>query len=317
MNELLHARRPSPFVTWLLVIPLTGTACRPGAPDTPPSDRLLVYVSIPPQVYFVQRVGGSRVEARALIGPGQSHHTFEPTPRQLRDLAAARAYVRIGVPFERGLLDKIAALHADLKVIDTTAGVPFREADADCAHEPHDHDADHAHAGGRDPHIWLSPRLVKIQAATICNALCALDPSGADEYRANLKTFHDDLDAVDARIAKVLEPLRGREFFVFHPAYGYFGDAYGMKQVAVEQAGKEPSLRQLEQVIARARAANVRLILVQPQFPAAGAETVARAIGGAVVPVDPLATDYLHNLEEMARRIAESLDDSHSERVSS
>ncbi len=285
------------LLMWLAIVPLVACHARPAEPATA---RLNVFVSIPPQGYFLKRIGGDHIDVQVLVEPGQSHHTYEPTPRQVSKLAQAGVYFRIGVPFERGLLDKITAGFTSLEIIDTSQGVPTRAADA---HEGHGH----VEESGRDPHIWLSPKLVKIQASTISDALRRIDPAHADDYAQNLRTFLADLDALDARIARVLLPLKGREFFVFHPAYGYFGDAYGLKQVAVEEEGKEPSLKRVQMLIDRARSDGVKLIFVQPQFPTAGAKAIAEAIGGAVVPLDPMATDYLKNLEYMADQIATAL----------
>ena len=101
--------------------------------------------------------------------------------------------------------------------------------------------------------------------------------------------------------------MKGRDLFVFHPAYGYFARQYGLTQVAVETGGRQPSARHLAELIDRARARDVRVIFVQPQFARHSARAVADAIGGAVVPLDPLAEDYLGNLEQMASTVESAL----------
>lgn len=275
-------------------------------PANAPPEKLTVAVSILPQAHFVERVGGERVRAVVLVGPGQSPHAYEPTPKQVAELAGARAYFTIGVEFERGLLPRLRSSFPKLRVVDTRTGVPLRtmtgaEAVAECDHG-HDHGR-HDHQGTPDPHIWLSPRLVKIQAQTICDALADLDPAGAETYRRNLAAFQTDLDRLQDLLEVALAGLKGREVFVFHPAFGYFLDEFGLKQVPVEIEGKEPTARQLATVIERAKAAGVRVIFVQPQFSRKSAEAVAEAIGGVVVPLDPLARDFTANLEEMAAKI--------------
>jgi len=119
--------------------------------------------------------------------------------------------------------------------------------------------------------------------------------------------LEDDLDRVDRKIAEVLKPLAGKEFIVFHPAFGYFADAYHLRQVPIEVDGKDPGARWLATVTEEARKRGIRIIFVQPQFSKKSAEAVAREIGGAVVPIDPLAEDYLNNLETLADEIAKSL----------
>ena len=293
---------------------VAATADAPSGPRAADATRIEVFVSIPPQATFVERVGGDRVRVGILVPPGQSPHTFEPTPKQMAQLAGARVFFAVGLPLEKRLLEKARAANPGLRVVDTRQGVPLRHMAADEA-GPHTHDeaepADehgHDHAAGEpDPHTWLNPRYAKIQAATICRTLQEMDPPRKDTYQKNLEAFQADLDEVDARIAKALAPVKGKELLVFHPAFGYFAEAYGLRQVAVEIEGKEPNARALAALIDRARAGGARVIFVQPQFSPKTAEAVARAIGGAVVPMDALARDYLGNLEEMAAKVLRAL----------
>jgi zinc transport system substrate-binding protein len=295
------ATRP---IRMLLLLVLGASAA--SAQSSAPADPLRVAVSILPQAYFVERIGGPRVAVDVLVGPGQSPHAFEPTPRQMTGLARARIYFRIGIDFEQSLMPRLERMFPSLRIVDQRQGVPLRPVDVPCEHGASDHDHEHA-SGAPDPHIWLSPTLAKTQAQTIADALIALDPAHADTYRANLAAFHADLDRVHAELTAALAPLKGRELFVFHPAFGYFADTYGLRQVPVEIGGKEPTPRQLAELIESARAAGARVIFVQPQFPRKSAEAVARAIGGAVVPLDDLARDYLKNLEDIAAKIKAGL----------
>ncbi len=105
------------------------------------------------------------------------------------------------------------------------------------AAEKHEH---HHEAGEMDPHTWLDPRLAKIQARTLADTLIQMDPVRKEQYEKNLKEFHTDLDAVHDQLTTALAPLKGKSFFVFHPAYAYFGEAYGLKQVPVQLEGREP-----------------------------------------------------------------------------
>jgi zinc transport system substrate-binding protein len=267
--------------------------------------RLPVFVSILPQAFFVERVGGDRVRVDVLVQPGQSPATYSPTPRQLADLARARALFSAGVPFEAGLLPRVRASLPGLRVVDTLSGIEVRTMAAGHQCDGHgDHRHDH---GAGDPHVWLDPMLVKRQARTIRDALGELDPKGQAGFEANCAAFEKELDALHAELTAALAPLRGREIFVFHPAYGYFCAAYGLKQVAVEVEGKAPGARQLARLIDSAQQRGVRVIFVQPQFSRKSARSVAAAIGGAVVDMDPLARDYLANMREMASRIKAAL----------
>ena len=273
------------------------------------TDQTTVFVSILPQAYFVERVGGEYVDVQVLVGPGQSPATYEPTSRQMKTLARAQAFFRIGVPIETSLIPKIRGTFQQIEIIDTREGITLRrmtdEISEHPAHTENDHG--HDHAEGDDPHIWMSPRLVKIQARTICAALCRIDPAHSNDFEQNLALFHADLDTLDAHLATVLAPLKGKELFVFHPAYGYFTEAYGLKQIPVEIEGKEPSAKDLAALIKKAREAEVRVIFVQPQFSTRSAEAIAGQIGGVVVPFDPLARDYIKNLEACAEQVRQAL----------
>ena len=254
-----------------------------------------VFVSIIPQAYFVERIGGDYIKAEVLVGPGQSPATYEPTPKQMARLGRSKLYFRIGVPFEKVFIPKISSAFPDLHIVDTSAGVPLQYFSQSAARQV------------ADPHIWLDPKLVKIQAETICNTLVMMDPGHADVFIRNLKAFQHDLDMLDKKISRSLAPLERRRIYVFHPAFGYFARSYGLQQIAIEMEGKEPSARQMSELINRARAEKVRIIFVQPQYSQKNAQTIASAIGGAVVPINPLPKDFIAELETMAQTIKDAM----------
>lgn len=297
------------------------------------SSRITVFTSILPQEYFVERVGGDRVQVQALVAPGSSPATYEPSPRQMAALSEASVFFRIGVPFESAFISKIEGMADGLRIVDTREGIALREMKGHHHHgeehhehghgHVHEHNADHAehseshhhhageehhhHEGGTDPHIWLNPRLVKVQARTIADALIETDPEGEETYETNLAGFLKDLDELDAHLVEALAPVKAKTFLVFHPAWGYFADAYGLEQEPIEIEGKDPSGQQLARMIELAQNEGVRVIFVQPQFSTTSAERIAEEIGGVVVPIDPLARDYVGNLERVASVIHEGL----------
>jgi zinc transport system substrate-binding protein len=267
-----------------------------GAPRPPAGASLLAFASIPPLAYFTRAVGGPRVQVRTLVQPGQDPHTFEPTPRQVAELARARLLFLAGFPFEEALIPRLESSMPQLEIVDTREGIPLLpEAGPE------------APAGEMDPHIWMSPRLARRQAQNIRDALIRADPLGESVYRAGFGLLAAELQQADQELARALAPLAGREMLVYHPAFGYFAAEYGLKQVAVQTGGKEPTARQLSDLIRLARERGVRVVFVQPQFSQAGARAVAEAIGGAVVPLDDLPSDYLANLGDLSRKVREAL----------
>jgi zinc transport system substrate-binding protein len=189
------------------------------------------------------------------------------------------------------------------------------------ADEPHYHqgdsrqdDSDHldlAHEiqegeGELDPHIWLSPSLVRSQAKIIRDSLVELDPPGAQMYRDNHAAFIGRVEKLDARLRDVLHDQQGRKFMVFHPSWGYFAASYGLEQVAVELEGKSPKPAQLGALIKQARDLGIRVVFAQPQFSRKSAEVIAREIDGEVVLVDPLAEDWFENMSRVAEKFSKA-----------
>jgi len=161
--------------------------------------------------------------------------------------------------------------------------------------------------GEPDPHVWLSPPLLQAQSRRIAGALAKADPAHARDYARNQRALSEKLDSLDARIKKRLEPYRGRAFYVYHPAFGYFADRYGLRQEVVEVDGKSPAPRQLADYIRRAKADGVKTVFIQPQFDPKNAAAIAQSIGGKVETLDDLARDVVANLEDIAAKIEAAL----------
>jgi zinc transport system substrate-binding protein len=157
--------------------------------------------------------------------------------------------------------------------------------------------------------VWLNPRFAKTLAEETLLALRRLRPESAEFFYDNLAALVANLDELDAELSEVLTPLAGESVYVFHPAFGYFTDAYGLIQVPVEVGGMEPSARELVELTRQAKKEGVRVIFVQPQFASRSAEAIAAEIGGAVVAIDPLSPDYLENLRGIAAEIRRALGD--------
>lgn len=295
----------------LLVALALAAGCGPDG-KTPPgaaaprTGPVAAVAGIVPLAGIVERVGGTDVAVQALVQPGQSPHAFEPTPRQMDGLAQAEVYFRIGEAFETALLRKIEGIHAGLRVVDTRQGVTLRPMED--GHGDHDdhaaHDGHHHGHGEDDPHIWLDPLRAKQIARTVCEALGELRPERKAAFEANCAAFVKELDEAHARIAEKLKPFAGRSFFVFHPAFGYFAERYGLRQVAVEQAGREPGMKWLEACRAEAKRAGVKAIFVQPEFSAHTAKAIAERLGLEVVRLDPLRKDLAAGLEALAEAVA-------------
>lgn len=284
----------------LALMALAGMPARAAEP-------VQAFVSILPQKQVVERIGGDAVKVEVLVQPGQSPATYDPSPQQMVALARAAVYFRIGVPFEATWVPKIEQAHPRLNIVDTRQGIQLQPMGGQ------DHGAksgsgasDHGKSTP-DPHIWTSPPLVKRQAATVRDTLIRLHPAGRARFEAGYARYAAELDALDAELRRLLAGKAERRFMVFHPAWGYLASAYGLEQIPIEVEGKEPSPQALARLIDRAKADGIRVIFVQKQFSRSAAEQVARAIGGEVVSIDPLAEDFLANTREVARALAVAL----------
>ena len=283
-----------------------------------PAAKVKAFVSIAPQQYFVQKIGGDLVDVSVLVPPGADPHTYEPKPKLMAELAKTAVYFAIGIDFEKAWMKKIAATNPGMCVVHTDAGIEKLTLDAHSRHEDgmghrHSHakkgapsgaaKASHDHpAGAPDPHIWLSPPLVKTQARHIADALAAVDSANRTRYEENLSAFLGEIDALDAELGSMFASSPGARFMVFHPSWGYFAQSYGLEQIPIEIEGKDPKPAQLKEMVHYAREHGIKVVFVQPQFSAKSAEMVAREIGGQVAAVDPLAGNWAENLRMVGRK---------------
>jgi zinc transport system substrate-binding protein len=286
---------------------ILGLLCLAWATPVPAQAPLQVVASILPQQYWIERVGGDRVEVLTLVQPGDNEATYSPGPVTLAALDGARAWFTLGVHFELQWQARITRDRPQLEVVHLAEGLPLRRVEETIASIGHRHDHDHDHAGMPDPHTWTDPRLAARMVARIGETLARLDPEGTALFAARSKALQTELLALHEEIAELLAPVDGRAFVVFHPSWGYFADAYGLVQLPIEIGGREPGPRGLAEIIRRGRETGARAVFVQPQFSQRSARAVAEALGAVVVEADPLALDYIDNLRAVAARMAEAL----------
>ena len=246
-------------------------------------EKINIVVSILPQIDFAKSIGKDKVNVEAMIPPGFSPAAYEPSIEQLKKLSRADLYIKIGhIPFERSQMKKLKDLNSKMKVIDSSRGIEIYNS---------------------DPHIWLSPKLVKIQIENICNALIKIDSENEDFYKKNKNEYLAELDSLDLELQDVFSKMQGKKILVFHPAFGYLARDYGFEQIAIEIDGKEPSAENLAKIIDIAKKENIKTIFVQKQFSQKSAEAIAMQINGNVVSLDPLAEDYIENLRRIGIEI--------------
>lgn len=277
------------------------------------ADELVVAVSVLPQAEFVEQIGGDKVRTVVMIPAGASVHTYEPTPNQLKDLSKAQIYVKAGsnLDFELVWMDDLLSINPDMYVVNSSEGIQFRsieehaEEEANTSEEQIEEE-EHEHTG-LDPHVWTSPQKAKIIVKNIYDGLVAVDPENEETYKQNYDVYITKLDEADAKLKAALAGKEGSSFIVYHPAWGYLADDYGLHEISIEIEGKEPSAQDMQKLIDTAKEKGIKVIFVQKGFSTSSAQTIAKQIGGEVVEIDPLAKDYIDNLGRVSNAFAKGL----------
>lgn len=290
---------------------LSALTCIMLLADAALASPLKVTVSIVPQKYFVEKIGGELVSVNVMVRPGSSPATYEPQPKQMAQLSESDIYYAIGVPFERAWLPRFKSANRNMEFIDLSDSVTRMAMGAHAHHDEHEEHAEHHghnHEGHdhhenfiADPHIWLSPPLVRIIAMEIRDTLTEKDPANAQTYNENYFKFAQEINNLDQKILNLFAGNAGKtSFMVYHPSWGYFAESYGLRQIPIEAEGKDPSPRELAELIKFAKDNSVKAIFIQPQFSRKSAEAIASSIGAKVLVADPLAEDWITNLEKTA-----------------
>ena len=283
---------------YLYILILLLAACQPKQKD----GRELVTVSILPQKYFVDQIAGNLLQVNVLVPPGSSPHNYSILPSQMKDMAKSKVWLQIGLlTFEDALKEKLADINKDLAIVNCSEGIDLI-AGSGCDEEGHDHE--HAHNEAYDPHIWIAPAESKIIAQNTLNALKAGFPQHSTIFDSNYKRFFSRIDSISALIGIKLAPLKNRNILIFHPALAYYARQFGLKQIALELDGKEPSPRHMKYIVDLAREQNIRIMFIQKEFDAENALQLSREIGGEVVVIDPLDYDWEKQLQDITDKIA-------------
>jgi zinc transport system substrate-binding protein len=282
----------------------TGQETAVSGTDEP----IIVAVSVLPQAEFVEKVGGDKVKTVVIVPSGADPHTYEPSPKEVQEISKAKMFVTVGVgmPFEEGWIENFESMDTGTVIVNCSKGIELRNL------EEHQHEGEEENESGEDteeldPHIWTSPVNAKIMVEEIYEGLVELDPENETYYAQNKDAYLEELDALDERIREKLNGSEGRNFMVYHPAWGYFAKEYGLNMIPVEIEGKEPSAQDLAELVDLAKENNVTIIFVQAQFSTRSAEVLAQEIGGEVVAVDPLAKDYIANMDNVSDIFARNL----------
>ncbi|NOQ24963.1 MAG: zinc ABC transporter solute-binding protein [Bacteroidales bacterium] len=286
-----------------LLLALGLISCSNQTPNKK-SNKQSITVSVLPQKYFVEKILGDKFDINVMIPPGASPVTYEPSPRQMKELSASTTYIRIGhIEFEKAWMGKLQNLNPKMDIIDLSVNTELIESE-------HNHETDHNISGhhhhGVDPHIWTSPKEVKKLTDLIYQYFVKQYPESKPEFANNYKAFNNEIDSLNSYLESQLQAYQGRKFLIFHPALSYLARDYGLEQITIEIDGKEPTPANIKEIIEVAKEENIKVIFVQNQFSTHNAEVIANEINGRVVQIDPLAYNWNESIKLIVDEIVKS-----------
>lgn len=260
------------------------------------SQKPIITVTLEPLRYFTEAIAGENFDVVSMVPKGSSPESYDPTPQQLVNLSQSQAYLRIGyIGFEQAWMKRLEANNPDMKVFDTSKGVNLIRG------EGHWH-GDHYHEGGIEPHIWNSAHNASVIADNIYAALCELDAAYKADYKHRLDSLKQIFAQTDANIRLLLENA-DNTFLIYHPALSYFARDYNLKQISIEEGGKEPSPATLRDLIETCRQENAHVIFVQQEFDQRNAQLIADELGIDIIAINPLSYDWAEEMLNIAKAL--------------
>lgn len=251
------------------------------------SDEKTIFVTITPLKRIVEEVTCGDFPVDVLVPEGASPETYEPTARQLTALNEASKVYAIGlIDFEQSLISNLDPQ----RIVDLSHGITPIAGSCSHGHKHHTH--------GIDPHTWTSPRTLAMMVRTIEKSVMSEYPDST-KYSEAAARLIERIEALDRHCAESVERSNTQAILIYHPAYTYYARDYGIRQIAIEHDGKEPSPRQMTAIIEEARDNNIRTILIQPQYSPDKVTTIAAECDAEVVTTNPLADDILLEIQRV------------------
>ncbi|HPE85639.1 MAG: zinc ABC transporter substrate-binding protein [Chlamydiia bacterium] len=255
-----------------------------GCTGSKASSKPLVVTSLPPYVSIVQAIAGDYVDVISFLEEDDNPHTFEPTPKEMQTVERAMLWIGVGEPFENRVTRVMNTANPHSKILDLTTTTPTVQGDR---------------------HIWMSLRLMKSQAIAISEAIAQITPDQALKIKANTTALIKQLDKLDQQIFRQLLPLHGQALLVAHPSFTYFCNDYNLVQVPVESEGKDPLPTQLQVIFEMAKTTKFRCAITVPQGNNKGTGIIAEKMRLPIYSFNPLAENYLENMDHLAHLIAQ------------
>lgn len=300
---------------YIILLSALTLACGSGTRNNNEGKRMLT-VTIEPQRYFLDQIVGNAFAINTLVPPGSSPETYEPAPSVMVDMAKSDIYFMVGdLGFENAWSKRLAENNPNVAIVNCSEGIERMEGH-DHSHDQehyHAHDHDHHHGditahvhahSGVDPHVWSSPRAVKVLVRNMLDAVVKLDPDNEETFRTNFDTLSVKIERTDSLIRDLLKDAPSKSFIIYHPALGYFARDYGLHQISIEFEGKSPSPSQIKEIVDVARKEKINTIFIERGFDTKNASVIAQEIGAEVFEIDPLRYEWDEELLRIATILA-------------
>lgn len=258
-----------------------------------------ITVSIEPMRFLTEQIAGNEWDVCCMVPQGNNPETYEPVPEQLIQLAHSKAYFRIGfIGFEQTWMKKLQANAPQMEIVDASEGIDF-------IREEGVRHGNHYHEGGIEPHVWSSPANVRRIASNIYKALCQISPQDSLSFLERWKNLDQQILSTDSIIRQLLTKVDSQQsFLIYHPTLSYFARDYDLRQLCIEESGKEPSPARMKALIDSCKKMQVKTVFVQREFDIRNTELIAAELGVQSVIIDPLNYNWAEELITIAKTLA-------------
>ena len=263
-------------------------------------DRPLVIASIAPYKFLIESIAENTVDILTIVPPNCDPHTYEPTPKHISKIQKSILWIRIGEPFET-FYEKSLETSSFCRILDMRKNINLLSYSG-CSHKHATHKYQNF-----DSHIWLSPKLLKLQASHIFNTLCELFPEHEELYKKNYISLIEKLNNVHKDIKKIFKQRKPSCIAVVHPAFAYFGQDYDITQISIENGlSIDPSLKDLKKILLSIKDQKIKTIFLQKNLSNKSGIVIAKKLNLNPIILDPYQENVIENLKYIATAFAQS-----------
>jgi zinc transport system substrate-binding protein len=283
------------------------TGCSEKKETKKDNGKITVYTTVYPLQYFTERIAGNLVSVESIYPPGADEHTFEPSQRDMMNIADAEVFFYIGLGLE-GFVEKSKTTLKNEGVDFISVGDKLRieesehESEEESEHESEEESTQEEHHhdhGDIDPHVWLDPVYAKDIAVAIKEKLVTKLPAEKELLEENLQLLVSDLETLHTSFQSTIESATHKEVIVSHAAFGYWEKRYGLKQINISgvSSATEPSQKDLEEIVKIAKEKNLKYILFEQNVSSKLGEIIQDELGAKSLPLHNLATLTEENVQ--------------------